>query len=170
MLGCRAMGDDRIDFISAYCDRWCERCVCTSRCSAYVCDVAAAMCGDLAQGLELAIGTPHPVDGEPPVREDAGAAAALWNLEMSPEESAAFDRSEATRRVRLDHEKLGTITTAYTMRAWKWLNEHSEALRAAADPVLAEALDVVTHDSVFVSASRTARISPRDLVHSARIR
>ncbi len=29
------MHGDRIDFISEYCDRWCERCAFTSRCSAY---------------------------------------------------------------------------------------------------------------------------------------
>ena len=29
------MGTDRIDFISAYCDRWCERCAFTARCSAF---------------------------------------------------------------------------------------------------------------------------------------
>jgi hypothetical protein len=59
------MGSDRIDFISSYCDRWCERCAYTARCSAYACEVAVAMCGDFVQGLELAVGTPHPVDGEP---------------------------------------------------------------------------------------------------------
>jgi hypothetical protein len=156
------MGDDRIDFISSYCDRWCERCAYTSRCSAFACDVAAAMCGDLAQGLELAIGTPHPVDGKRPVREDAGVTAALWNLEMSPEESAAFDRNEAARRVRLVDEKMGTMATAYAMRACRWLNEHFEFLRAAADPVLAEALDVVTYDSVFVSAKVHRALDGRD--------
>src|SRR6185295_363526 len=35
--------DNRIDFISAYCDRWCDRCAYTARCSAYACDVAAGM-------------------------------------------------------------------------------------------------------------------------------
>src|SRR6476660_6512605 len=37
---------ERIDFISSYCDRWCERCAYTSRCSTYACQVAVAMCGD----------------------------------------------------------------------------------------------------------------------------
>jgi hypothetical protein len=35
---------DRIDFISEYCDRWCERCAFTSRCSAYAVQIATAMC------------------------------------------------------------------------------------------------------------------------------
>ena len=55
------MNTDRIDFISAYCDRWCERCAFTQRCSLCACDVATAMCdGDLAAGIELAVGVPQP--------------------------------------------------------------------------------------------------------------
>src|SRR5918994_7887981 len=46
------MARDYIDFISAYCDRWCERCAFTNRCSAYAVDIAAAMCGgDFETGL-----------------------------------------------------------------------------------------------------------------------
>jgi hypothetical protein len=37
------MSGDRIDFISAYCDRWCERCALTTRCSAYAVEAALAM-------------------------------------------------------------------------------------------------------------------------------
>ncbi|MBI4476315.1 MAG: hypothetical protein HY654_04025, partial [Acidobacteria bacterium] len=51
---------DRIDFISAYCDRWCERCAYTSRCSLFAAQAAIAMCGDVVEGLELAVGAPHP--------------------------------------------------------------------------------------------------------------
>lgn len=45
---------ERIDFISAYCDRWCERCAFTLRCSTYAVEVATAMCdGDVRAGPEL---------------------------------------------------------------------------------------------------------------------
>lgn len=50
---------ERIDFISSYCDRWCERCAFTDRCSAFACDVAIGMCGDVAAGIELAFGIPE---------------------------------------------------------------------------------------------------------------
>jgi hypothetical protein len=162
MLDRRAMGSDRIDFISSYCDRWCERCAYTSLCSAYACEVAAAMCGDFAQGLELAVGTPHPVDGEPPVRGGAALAAELWNVEMSPEEFAAFNRLETARSVRLADEPLSRMAMTYTMLSHQWLSEHSGALRTAADPVLAEALDVVMHDSAFVSAKLHRALDGRD--------
>ena len=79
--------ENRIDFISAYCDRWCERCPFTSRCSAYAVHVATAMCGgDFKAGLELAVGEPPPAtasvsttdaDPAPPVsdrRTDPGVA------------------------------------------------------------------------------------------------
>jgi len=156
------MGLDRIDFISSYCDRWCERCAYTSRCSAYACEVAAAMCGDFAQGFGLAVGTPHPVNGEPPVREGAALAAELWNVEMFPEESAAFGRREAARRARLADEPMAPMAGAYTMLSYRWLSEHADTLRATADPVLTEALDVVTHDSAFVSAKVHRALDGRD--------
>ena len=40
---------NRIEFISEYCDRWCERCAFTSRCSAYAVKTALGMCGDLRE-------------------------------------------------------------------------------------------------------------------------
>ena len=49
---------DRIDFISEYCDRWCERCAFTTRCSAYAVQAALGMCGDLTEALQLAVGRP----------------------------------------------------------------------------------------------------------------
>jgi hypothetical protein len=56
-----AMSGDYIDLISAYCDRWCERCAFTNRCSAYAMQIATAMCdGDFAAGLELAVGALRP--------------------------------------------------------------------------------------------------------------
>ena len=57
------MHADRIEFISAYCDRWCERCAFTTRCSAYAVHAALAMCdGDFAAAIELAVGAPPDSD------------------------------------------------------------------------------------------------------------
>jgi hypothetical protein len=156
------MGNDRIDFISSYCDRWCERCAYASRCSTYAVEVAAAMCGDLADGIELAVGTPQPVDGDPPDPEDADFEAELLNVEMSPEESAAYDRREAARHARLTGEPIAVMSTAYTMLSHRWLSEHAGALRAAADLVLTEALDLVAYDSAFVSAKIHRALDGRD--------
>jgi hypothetical protein len=46
--------DERIDFISDYCDRRCERCQFTARCSLVACTVSIAMCGDVREGIQLA--------------------------------------------------------------------------------------------------------------------
>ena len=55
------MRGNYIDFISAYCDRWCERCAFTDRCSAYAVQIATAMCGgDSKAGVELAVGALPP--------------------------------------------------------------------------------------------------------------
>ena len=53
------MFSGHIDFISAYCDRWCERCAFTDRCSAFACNAAIGMFGDTAEGIELAVGRPR---------------------------------------------------------------------------------------------------------------
>lgn len=47
------MQDDRIDFISAYCDGWCERCAFTARCSTFAVRVATSMCDDPCLGEEV---------------------------------------------------------------------------------------------------------------------
>ena len=72
----------RIDFISSYCDRWCERCAFRDRCSAFACEVAIGMCGDAAEGLELAIGAPHPVHEKPD--EDRGRREFLELISGNP--------------------------------------------------------------------------------------
>ena len=76
-----AMDAERIDFISAYCDRWCERCAFTARCSAYACHIAVDMCGDFAEGLELAVGRPRPEPGDP---EEPDARDWLADFDNAP--------------------------------------------------------------------------------------
>jgi hypothetical protein len=43
----------RIDFISDYCDRWCERCAFTTRCSSYAVRAATAMCDGCQREIEM---------------------------------------------------------------------------------------------------------------------
>jgi len=91
---------DRIDFISAYCDRWCERCAFTARCSAFACHLAIGMCGDSAQGLELAVGAPMPEDGKREETVGERLMAELGTTMPTEEEMAAFGRLEkASRRI-----------------------------------------------------------------------
>ena len=98
------MMDDPIDFISAYCDRWCERCAFTTRCSTFRVTAAIAMCGDARDGLELALGAPRL-----PAPRDAGQTAPILDFdceESTPEELARFQRVEEARRTRLHETSL----------------------------------------------------------------
>jgi hypothetical protein len=113
------------------------------------CNIAIGMCGEVAQGIELAVGTPHPIDGEP--REPEWAEA-LANLEMTPDESAEFEKQEEARHARIEAATLSKTAQAFTMRSHDWLTARYDTLRIAADPILAEALDVAMHDSLFIGA------------------
>jgi hypothetical protein len=154
------MSDDRIDCISSYCDRWCERCAYIERCSAYACHMAIEMCGNAAQGLELAIGTPQPDGGEKP--EPPGWLADFDDAEPTAEEQAASMAAEAARDERLEALPLATTARVYSLSSFEWLRDRADALRAAADPVIVEALDIVGHDSVFIGAKIHRAVDGRD--------
>lgn len=58
------------------------------------------MCGDVAEGIELAVGVPHPV-GEP--REPSVGEKLLNEMPaLSQEEIDEYSRAEDARRVRVD--------------------------------------------------------------------
>jgi hypothetical protein len=155
------MKTDRIDFISAYCDRWCERCAYTSRCSLYACEVAAAMCGDYAEGIELAVGAPHPVDGET-ASPMAAYLEEYQNVEISAEETAEYERQEAARDARIQKTTLTSVASAYTELSLRWLTERHDAVAPSADPVLAEALEIVSRDSGFIAVKLHRALDGRD--------
>jgi hypothetical protein len=155
------VGTDHIDFISAYCDRWCERCAYTSRCSAFAINAAIAMIGDVKEGIQLAIGSPLPVESE-------GAQAVLpdWvkdleNVEMTAEERAEFDRREAARDSRVDRMTITQIARALTMLSHRWFRQNEHRL-SSADEVVGEAIEVALHDEAFVSAKLHRALHGRD--------
>jgi hypothetical protein len=155
------MSTDRVDFISAYCDRWCERCAFTSRCSACAVDRATGMCGDLAQGIEPAVGAPPPAGPEPAERlawiED------LANVRLSAEEEPDLDRQERARQhTRVSAAPIFRRAWAYTMLSHRWVDHHSERLRASRDPLVVEALAVVSHDAALVVAKLQRALDGRD--------
>jgi hypothetical protein len=156
------MNTDRIDFISSYCDRWCERCAYTSRCSAYACEIAIAMCCDVHDGLELAIGRPCPEDGETDEPADRSDDDVSGEVEMSPEQLEEFDRQEAAREARVEASLPARMARAHTMMSSRWLDERYFPVRAAADSVLIEALDVVMHDALFIEAKVRRALDGKD--------
>jgi hypothetical protein len=150
---------ERIDFISSYCDRWCERCAYTARCSAYACQVAVAMCGDFEQGLELAVGRPQPEPGESDERD------ADWLSDFEEPSARQLEddkKEEAAREQRIDAIAVGTTAHSYAMLAHRWLETHFEKVRGTGDALIAEALDVVTHDALFVWVKVRRALDGRD--------
>jgi hypothetical protein len=153
---------DRIDFISAYCDRWCERCAFTSRCSTYAVEAATAMCGgDVQAAIELAIGEPRAVGATEPQPEPEWLA----DLEVAAptaDEMADFERESREREARISDMPLMRLAWACTMLARPWLSARSEALLRAADPVLREALEVVGWDATLITAKLRRALNGRD--------
>ena len=154
--------DDRIDFISAYCDRWCERCAFTTRCSTFLAQAAIAMCGDAEEGLELALGTPHPVGRERTSHAVPDWLADLANTEETPAEQAEFDRQERERETRVADTAIVKTARIYSLLSYRWLVARHEQLIARADRVLREALEIAEHDALFISAKLYRALSGRD--------
>jgi hypothetical protein len=145
-----------IDFISEYCDRWCERCAFTERCSTFAATAAIAMCGDVDEGLELALGRPH---HDEPGRASLPSTASLdagdesndlEGDEPAEEEVAEFQRREKARSTRVRASTLSKASWAYTVLAHKWVASEYEALRQHSEPALQEALAVVLHDQHLI--------------------
>jgi hypothetical protein len=120
------------------------------------------MCGDAAEGLELAIGAPHPVGGEP--HEDPGRRELLELIARQPsaEEMEAIDRSEKARDVRLARVPLNRMARAYMLRSTHWLKKHNDGIAAGADPLVREALEIVRWDAIFIGAKVHRALDGRD--------
>lgn len=142
------MDTGRIDFISSYCDRWCERCAFTHRCSAFAANAAIGMCGDVGEGLELAFGARDPVE--------------LDDTEPDPEEVAELERKEKARDERVDSLPIVGVARACSMLAFRWLRSEYETLRASPDPVIREAVEIVSWDHTLIWVKLHRALDGRD--------
>jgi hypothetical protein len=152
---------DSIPFISSYCDRWCERCALTSRCSAFAVSAAIGMCGDVREGLHLALGAPRP-EGDAPSAVSPASLAPFEPFGSTPEEQAAFDREEAHRCERIGDTSIMKLAFACTGLAFRWLAARAEHVAAHADVVLKEALAIAGHDAALVTAKLQRALDGRD--------
>jgi hypothetical protein len=144
------MESDRIDFISSYCDRWCERCAFTARCSAFALEAAIGMCGDTQDAFELALGNPRAPDGSATSSGETRWQEDLDNdvsdaevAESSPRETDRDDRPDNTGGILAMAEALWQLSR-------NWLEVNGNALRSTADAVLRDALETVAHDAYLV--------------------
>jgi hypothetical protein len=154
------MTDDRIDFISAYCDRWCERCPLTHRCSVFTAMAAVTMCEDERAGLELAFGRAPDDDGVVPPPPD-------WlkdfvDVGMSADDAAEWTRQHDQRRARIDATSIMQMAEAYMLLAHPWLTVNQQ-VGATQDALVREAFEVVVHDLIFIRVKLHRALDGKDL-------
>jgi hypothetical protein len=138
-----------IDFISAYCDSWCERCAFTERCSNFAVKSALAMCdGDMKAAIELAVGPPRRAGGPPQKSLTERMEEHLGDYEPSERELEAIGREMAERRERIRRTAAAEASLDYAVATHRWLEAHEGA--GQADPALAEAIGVIGWDSHLI--------------------
>lgn len=144
------MRGNYIDFISAYCDRRCERCAFTDRCSHYAIERAIEMCdGDVEAGIELAVGAPPPMtDAERKRREEWLEGLSAYH--PTDAELEEIGRLQEARDERVDQSALTTESTALLLLGRAWFAAHPDVLPMCTDMQVAEALEVARHDLYLI--------------------
>jgi hypothetical protein len=141
-----------IDFISAYCDRWCERCAFTERCSLFAVECAMAMCDDEAEAMELAVGRAPSEDGE---SSETDVSSWIEELNAIPPPTAAemaeVDRKSGEQHARLDATSIMQTARAYTVLAARWLRAESASLKQRAEADIRDALEIVEWDHFLIT-------------------
>jgi hypothetical protein len=151
-----------IDFISAYCDRWCERCAFTERCSHFAVTSALTMCdGDHDAALELALGPPRVPGGRPQQKIDERLAEMLADFEPSQKELDAIGRELDERRQRCRRHAVAEASIDYAVAAHRWLTGHTRC-EEDADPAFREALDTIGWDSHLIHVKIMRALVGRD--------
>jgi len=156
------MFTERIDFISSYCDRWCERCPFTDRCSSYACEIAIGMCGDFEQGIQLAVGRPKSVEGREQPTIGGQLMAEIGNQIATDAEMAQYHREEQARDARIDAIPIARMSETYVRRASDWIDRHRATLEEHADPLVREAFGIVAWDSILIGAKLRRALNGRD--------
>ncbi len=149
------MRSNRIEFISEYCDRWCERCAFTTRCAAYAVEAALGMCGDLKEAMQLALGVPMVVgSSRPPVEFEL--------IKPQREEQRAVENAIQAHARRIKETPLTKNAMDIAIAEHRWLHEHA-AIRASADALVQDAVAVILRYSVFIGGKLARALHGRDL-------
>src|SRR4051812_17359997 len=151
-----------IDFISAYCDSWCERCAFTERCSQFAVKSALGMCdGDYDAATELALGPPQ-LPGRPAHKTIGQRVAdALQDLEPSQDELKAIQRELIDRRERVHRFAIAEASRDYSVAARRWLDGHA-ALGERSNPAIREAIETVGWDAHLIHVKIMRALGGRD--------
>jgi hypothetical protein len=178
--GIMAWDPDHIDFISEYCDRWCERCPLTHKCATFTresdpeeLEAHSEAVEDAMEALRVELALP-----DTPGR---GCAESMWMTPDVAEETDTEVEGDASRQSVRDHP-LMVEALDYSVDAFTWLKLYGEATRARAAGVVTEhpgseegavlrmeaervvdALDVVRWDSMLIAAKlRRALVGKAD--------
>jgi hypothetical protein len=151
-----------IDFISAYCDSWCERCAFTERCSSFAVKSALAMCdGNADAAFELAIGPPRVPGDRPQKNLHERMAEALGDFEPSQKELDEIGREMDDRDRRVARHGLAEASLDYAVAAHRWLTEHDRGADNT-DHAVREAIDVIGWDSHLIHVKIKRALNGRD--------
>jgi hypothetical protein len=147
-----------IDFISAYCDSWCERCAFTERCSHFAVTSALPMCDeDLGAAIELAIGQPRVPGAKPQQTIEERMASALDDYEEpTGKELAEIGREMEARDARVTPHPLAEGSRDYSIAAHRWLGA------AGTSVAHQSALAVVRWDMFLIPAKISRALAGRD--------
>jgi len=151
-----------IDFISAYCDSWCERCAFTERCSHFAIKVAESMCdGDIEAALELAIGRSQQPGGatQTQLREQMAEAFADYE-EPSEQELDEIGRELEQRRARVRRHPLSQASLDYSIAAHRWLDGMGQREQARGEAI--EPLEIIRWDLYLIHAKIDRALAGRD--------
>ena len=156
------MSRNYIDFISAYCDSWCERCAFTERCSHFAVTSALAMCdGNVEAALELAVGPPRVPAGKPQTKLEDRMADALGDFEPSQKELDEIGREMEERRQRIKRIGVAEASRDYGVAAHRWLTEHDRCADNP-DPAVRDAVAVISWDSHLIHVKIMRGLNGRD--------
>ena len=151
-----------IDFISAYCDSWCERCAFTERCSHFAVQSAIGMCdGDIEKAIELAIGPPRVPGKSPPKTLLARMAEVLGDSEPSEKEVEEAEREMSARRERLAHVHVAEVSMDYAVAVRRWFAEH-KGIGDHPDPALRDAIETIGRDCYLIHVKIMRALNGRD--------
>lgn len=139
----------RIDGIFNYCDRWCERCAFTNRCTIFAIEIAAGMCdGDRQTAMELVIAPPPPMTPEEERRREEliDTVNACMPTAAEMEE---FSREEEERDGRVDESPVITACLRAGLLMDSWFGSH-ESIGNGVNARTTEAFEVASWDRYLI--------------------
>lgn len=152
-----------IDFISAYCDSWCERCAFTERCSHFAVKSAIAMCdGNFDAAMELAIGPPRSPRGEQRKSIAERMADAFDGYEEpTQKELDEIGRELDERRRRIERIPIAEASLDYAVATHRWLDAHNRCENHP-DARVRAAIETISWDSHLIYVKIMRALDGRD--------